>query len=172
MSKEQLNKAFFAQTEEEVLAELNSTRGGLTNEEAAKRLAEYGENVLEAGEKRTTLQKFLDQFKDFMILVLLAAAIISGTIGHEIADAIIILAVVIINAFLGVFQENKAEEAIEALKKMASPLANVKRGGEVIQVKSELLVPGDIIVLEAGDVVPADIRLYDVNSLKVEEAAL
>ena len=107
-----------------------------------------------------------------MILVLLAAAIISGTIGHEIADAIIILAVVIINAFLGVFQENKAEEAIEALKKMASPLANVKRGGEVIQVKSELLVPGDIIVLEAGDVVPADIRLYDVNSLKVEEAAL
>jgi Ca2+-transporting ATPase len=172
VSKEQLNKAFFAQTEEEVLTELNSTRGGLTKEEAAKRLAEYGENVLEAGEKRTTLQKFLDQFKDFMILVLLAAAIISGTIGHEIADAIIILAVVIINAFLGVFQENKAEEAIEALKKMASPLANVKRGGEIIQVKSELLVPGDIIVLEAGDVVPADIRLYEVNSLKVEEAAL
>ena len=137
MSKEQLNKAFFAQTEEEVLAELNSTRDGLTKEEAAKRLAEYGENVLEAGEKRTTLQKFLDQFKDFMILVLLAAAIISGTIGHEIADAIIILAVVIINAFLGVFQENKAEEAIEALKKLASPLANVKRDGEVVQVKSE-----------------------------------
>jgi P-type Ca2+ transporter type 2C len=172
VSKEQLNKAFFAQNEEEVFAELQTTKAGLSKEEAAKRLAEYGENVLEVGEKRSTLQKFLDQFKDFMIIVLLAAAIISGTVGHEIADAIIILAVVIINAALGVFQENKAEEAIEALKKMASPLANVRRSGEVVQIKSELLVPGDIIVLEAGDVVPADVRLYSVNSLKVEEAAL
>jgi len=172
VSKEQLNKAFFAQDEAEVLAELQTDKAGLSKEEAAKRLAEYGENILEAGEKRSTLQKFFDQFKDFMIIVLLAAAIISGTIGHEIADALIILVVVIINAALGVFQENKAEEAIEALKKMASPLANVRRSGEIIQIKSELLVPGDIIVLEAGDVVPADIRLYSVSSLKVEEAAL
>lgn len=172
MPKEQLNNAFHAQDEATVLQSLGSRKEGLTSEEAAQRISEYGPNALEAGEKRTLLQKFLDQFKDFMILVLLVAAIISATIGGEVADAIIILSVVIINAALGVFQEQKAEEAIEALQKMASPLANVRRNGQSMQVKSEEIVPGDIIVLEAGDVVPADMRLYEINSLKVEEAAL
>lgn len=172
MPKEQLNNAFHAQDEATVLQSLDSRKEGLTSEEAAQRISEYGPNALEAGEKRTLLQKFLDQFKDFMILVLLVAAIISATVGGEVADAIIILSVVVINAALGVFQEQKAEEAIEALQKMASPLANVRRDGHSLQIKSEEIVPGDIIVLEAGDVVPADMRLYEINSLKVEEAAL
>lgn len=172
MSKEQTKKDFYALDEAAVFSEVDSSKNGLTKEEAASRLETYGPNELEEGEKRSTLQKFIDQFKDFMIVVLLIAAIISGTIGGEMADAIIILVVVIVNAVLGVFQENKAEEAIDALKKMASPMANVKRSGEIVQVKSGELVPGDVIIMEAGDVVPADIRLYNTNSLKVEEAAL
>lgn len=172
MPKEQLNKAFYAHEDASVLQDVGSRKEGLTSQEAAERLSEYGPNSLDAGEKKSLLQKFFDQFKDFMILVLLVAAIISATIGGEVADAIIILAVVIINAALGVFQEQKAEEAIEALQKMGAPLANVRRDGHNVQIKSQDIVPGDIIVLEAGDVVPADMRLYEINSLKVEEAAL
>ncbi|UJF16507.1 cation-translocating P-type ATPase [Jeotgalibaca sp. MA1X17-3] len=172
MSTEQVKKIFYAQDEATVLQELETTKEGLSDAEASKRITDFGPNSIELGKNRTLLQKFLDQFKDFMILVLLFAAIISATVGGEIADAIIILAVVIINAFLGVFQEQKAEEAIEALQKMASPLANVRRNGRMVQLKSEEIVPGDIIVLEAGNVVPADMRLYDISSLKVEEAAL
>ena len=172
MSKEQVRKAFYSQDEATVLQEMESTKDGLSDTQASKRISEYGPNSIELGKNRSTLQKFLDQFKDFMIIVLLFAAIISATVGNEIADAIIILAVVIINAVLGVVQEQKAEEAIEALQKMASPLANVRRNGRIVQLKSEEIVPGDIVVLEAGDVVPADIRLYNISSMKVEEAAL
>lgn len=116
--------------------------------------------------------KFAEQFKDFMILVLLAAAIISAVVSHEVVDSIIILLVVIINAIMGVFQEAKAEQAIEALKEMSTPNANVLRDGHTLSIKSDDLVPGDIVLLEAGDVVPADIRLLEAASLKIEEAAL
>ncbi|HEL1253051.1 calcium-transporting ATPase [Streptococcus equi subsp. zooepidemicus Sz105] len=174
MSKEQRHEAFYTQSEETVLAQLESSRKGLTSTEAQQRLAAYGRNELDEGEKRSLFMKFLDQFKDLMIIILVAAAFLSVvTEGMEgLTDAIIILAVVILNAAFGVYQEGQAEAAIEALKSMSSPLARVRRDGHVIEVDSKELVPGDIVLLEAGDVVPADMRLLEVNSLKIEEAAL
>ena len=147
---------------------------GLSQVEAEKRLEQYGKNELEAEEKTTLFQKFLEQFKDFMIIVLIVAAGVSIIAEgmHGLTDAIIILLVVVLNAIMGVFQEAKAEEAIDALREMASPEARVRRDGNVMTVKSYDLVPGDIVLLEAGDVVPADMRLIEANSLKVEEAAL
>ena len=168
-------QAAYTQTEEQVLSSVQSTKEGLTSAQAKERLEKYGPNALQAGEKTTVLQKFINQFKDFMIIVLLAAAVISF-FAHEGApdptDAIVILAVVILNAIVGVIQESKAEEAIEALQKMASPVATVLRDGEPVHVKGEEIVVGDIVVLEAGDVVPADMRLLEVNTIKIEEAAL
>lgn len=171
-----IKKPFYAQTEEEVLQNVNSSLEGLTSDQVKQRLAENGPNALEEGEKKSLIQKFFDQFKDFMIIVLLAAAVIS-LFAHEggtpdPTDAIIILAVVILNAILGVFQEARAEEAIDALKKMASPIAKVRRDGNVVNVNSEDIVVGDIVILEAGDVVPADMRLLQVNTIKIEESAL
>jgi len=170
--KEQLAQAFYAQDTASVLQELQSDTNGLTNDEAKKRLAEYGPNELEEGKKKSMLQKFFEQFKDLMIIVLLAAAIISAAVSHEFVDSIIILAVVIINAIMGVVQEAKAEQAIEALREMSTPNANILRNGHTVTVKSDELVPGDIVLLEAGDVVPADLRLLEASSLKIEEAAL
>ena len=168
-------QAAYTQTEEQVLSSVQSTKEGLTSVQAKERLEKNGLNALQAGEKTTLLQKFINQFKDFMIIVLLAAAVISF-FAHEGApdptDAIVILAVVILNAIVGVIQESKAEEAIEALQKMASPVATVLRDGEHLHVKGEEIVVGDIVVLEAGDVVPADMRLLEVNTIKIEEAAL
>ena len=174
MSKEQKRQAFYTQGSEEVLKNLETSEQGLSSNEAAKRLDEYGRNELDEGEKKSLLMKFVEQFKDLMILILLIAAILSVVTsgGGAIADAIIILAVVIINAIFGVYQEGKAEEAIEALKSMSSPAARALRDGHVTEVDSKELVPGDIVMLEAGDVVPADMRLLEANSLKIEEAAL
>ncbi|MFA9492611.1 cation-translocating P-type ATPase [Streptococcus sp. E17BB] len=174
MSKEQKRDAYYAKHEDVVLAELEASIDGLTNDQVKARLADYGRNELDEGEKRTLLQKFIDQFKDLMIIILLAAAILTVvTEGmHGLADAIIILAVVVLNAAFGVYQEGQAEAAIEALKSMSSPVARVRRNGHVIEVDSKDLVPGDIVMLEAGDVVPADMRLLEANSLKIEEAAL
>ncbi|SNE15808.1 cation transporter E1-E2 family ATPase [Streptococcus pneumoniae] len=162
------------QSPEEVLKAVDATEQGLSSSEAEKRLAEFGHNELEEGEKRSILVKFIEQFKDLMIIILVAAAILSVVTsgGEDIADAIIILAVVIINAAFGVYQEGKAEEAIEALKSMSSPVARVLRDGHMAEIDSKELVPGDIVALEAGDVVPADLRLIEANSLKIEEAAL
>ena len=149
---------------------------GLSLAEVEKRLVEYGENAIKEDEKRTILQKFIDQFKDFMIIVLLVAAAVSAVVGIQqgegVADSVIILIVVLLNAIMGVIQEEKAEDAINALKQMSSPEANVIRGGEHHRVKSTELVPGDIVILEAGDVIPADVRFFETNTLKVEEAAL
>lgn len=170
--KEQLAQAFYAQDTASVLQELQADANGLTNDEAKRRLAEYGPNELEEGKKKSMLQKFFEQFKDLMIIVLLAAAIISAAVSHEFVDSIIILAVVIINAIMGVVQEAKAEQAIEALREMSTPNANILRNGHTVTVKSDELVPGDIVLLEAGDVVPADLRLLEASSLKIEEAAL
>ncbi|GAA0059890.1 UNVERIFIED_CONTAM: cation-translocating P-type ATPase [Streptococcus canis] len=174
MSKKQRHEAFYTQSEETVLAQLETSREGLTTAQAQKRLAEYGRNELDEGEKRGLFMKFLDQFKDLMIIILIVAALLSVlTEGMEgLTDAIIILAVVILNAAFGVYQEGQAEAAIEALKSMSSPLARIRRDGHIIEVDSKELVPGDIVLLEAGDVVPADMRLLEVNSLKIEEAAL
>ena len=170
--KTQLSEAFYAQDDTVVLEKMNTTTDGLSAQEAQKRLETYGENVLDEGKKKSLAVKFFEQFKDFMIIVLLAAAVISAVFSHDVVDSIIILVVVILNAIFGVIQEAKAEQAIEALKEMSSPNANVRRDGHVITVKSDELVPGDIVLLEAGDVVPADLRLLEANSLKIEEAAL
>jgi len=174
LSKEQNKDLFYTQTSEEVLKNLDSSIEGLSTAQAQERLATYGRNELEEGEKRSLLAKFLDQFKDLMIIILLAAAALSViTEGMDgLTDAIIILAVVVLNAAFGVYQEGQAEAAIEALKNMSSPMARVRRDGHVIEIDSKELVPGDIVLLEAGDVVPADMRLFEAASLKIEEAAL
>lgn len=158
---------------EEVLEKLETNLAeGLTSQEAAKRLEEYGPNEIHEGERSTLLQKFIDQFKDFMIIVLMVAAVISWAVSGDVADAVVIMIVVVINAIMGVFQESKAEEAIDALQQMSSPEAHVRRNGQIQVLKSTELVPGDIVLLEAGDVVPADMRLIEANSLQAEEAAL
>ncbi|WP_239004604.1 cation-translocating P-type ATPase [Paenibacillus tepidiphilus] len=156
---------------EEVLKRLDSSLDGLRPEEAAARRERYGSNLLQEAKKKTLLAKFIEQFKNVMIFILLVAAVLSGVLG-EWTDTIIILLVVVLNAVLGVIQENKAEQALEALKSMSSPMARVRRGGQVTEIKSEELVPGDIVLLEAGNVVPADVRLLEAASLKTEEAAL
>ena len=172
---EQQTKPVYLQSVEDVFKEVQSSPSGLSSQEAASRLEKYGANTLQEGKKKSLLEKFVDQFKDFMILVLLVAAVVS-MFAHQgdpdPTDAIIILAVVLLNAVLGVFQESKAEEAIEALKKMASPVASVLRDGHVEHVKGEDIVVGDVVILEAGDVVPADMRLFEVNTVKIEESAL
>ncbi|MDR1473368.1 MAG: cation-translocating P-type ATPase [Lactobacillales bacterium] len=172
--KSQLHEAFYTQSVDDVFMRMDSSDQGLSDDEADKRLKEYGLNALDKGKKRSIIVKFLDQFKDLMIIILLIAAFLSVAIngGEDISDAIIILVVVLINAVFGVLQESKAEAAIDALKSMATPLARVRRDGSIEEVSSEKLVPGDVVLLEAGDVVPADIRLFEAASLKIEEAAL
>ena len=156
---------------EEVLQEVQSSPDGLTNGEAQRRSASHGPNELQHGETKTLLSIFLSQFADLMIWVLIGAALISGLVG-EWVDTLIILAVVLINAVLGTIQENRAEKALEALKEMAAPTANVIRDGNVSAIPARELVVGDIVLLEAGDSVPADLRLIESAALKVEESAL
>ncbi|MBP7527048.1 MAG: calcium-translocating P-type ATPase, PMCA-type [Syntrophorhabdaceae bacterium] len=144
---------------------------GLSSEDAARKLHEFGPNELKAGKKKTPFMMFLDQFKDFMILILIAAAVVAGIIG-ELTDTLIIIVIVIANAVIGFVQEYRAEKAIEALKRMAAPMANVMRDGRADSIPSALIVPGDIVLLEAGAIVPADLRLVESAQLKVDEAAL
>ncbi len=156
---------------ENIIDELHSSPHGLSGDEARKRLEKYGLNVLKEKKKKTPFMMFLDQFKDFMILVLIAAAIISGIIG-ELSDTIAIVVIVILNAVIGFIQEYRAEKAMAALKKMAAPTATVIREGKPADISASELVPGDIVLLDAGKIVPADMRLIEVAQLKVEEAAL
>ena len=161
---------------EEVLEKLKSNENGLTEEEAKKRLAEDGLNKLKESKKESNLVKFLSQFKNLMILVLLIAAVVSFIISYinkeSYLDSIIILLIVIINAVLGYLEERKADEAIESLKKMQTTKVKVRREGTVEYINSENLVRGDIVLLEAGDTISADARLLTVNSLKVDESSL
>ena len=174
MSKEQSKALFYTQGVEEVLKSLDTSVDGLSTAQAKERLDAYGYNELDEGEKRSLLSKFIDQFKDLMIIILLVAAALSiiTEVRHGLTDACIIFAVVVLNAAFGVYQEGQAEAAIEALKNMSSPMARVRRDGNVVEIDSRELVPGDIVLLEAGDVVPADMRLIEAASLKIEEAAL
>ena len=170
-------KKIYTKSPGEVLRDLGVGPDGLSSREAASRLAKYGPNKLASAEKPTLLQRFVVQLKDPMLIILLAAAGVSGLTGvlagePEWAEVIIILTVVLLNAILGVFQESKAEAAIEALQTMTAATCKVLRDGKLTTLHSDELVPGDVVVLEAGDAVPADGRIIENASLKIEEAAL
>lgn len=150
---------------------------GLTEEEVIRRREKYGKNELIQKKNTSIIIKFLNQFKDFMIAILIAAAIISAGLSYvegsnEYVDSAIIIVIVVLNAIMGVVQESKAEKSLEALKKMSAPTCKVKRNGEVKQIPSVELIPGDIVYLETGSYVPADTRLINTYNLKVEESAL
>lgn len=168
---------YYLKEKEEVIKELNSApESGLTEADAAERLAKDGKNKLAEGKKDTILKKFLRQIADPMIIVLLVAAVISTVVAvladESFTDVFVILFVVVLNAVLGVVQENKAEKALEALKEMTAPMSKVIRDGKHMQIKTEDIVVGDTVVLEAGDAVPADARIVECASLRTEEAAL
>ena len=168
---------WFNKTVDEVSSTLKTdVENGLTAEEAKKRQEEYGLNELKAKKKKSLIIKFLEQFKDFMIIILIISAIISGVVGvaqgEGFTDTIIILVVVVVNAIIGVAQENKAEKSLEALQKLSSHVAKVIRDGKLQVVQSRELVPGDVVILETGDYVPADLRIIEAVNLKSQEAAL
>ena len=168
---------WFNKTVDEVESTLKTNaENGLTAEEAKKRQEEYGLNELKAKKKKSLFVKFLEQFKDFMIIILIISAIISGVVGvaqgEGFTDTIIILVVVVVNAIIGVAQENKAEKSLEALQKLSSHVAKVVRDGKLQVIQSKELVPGDIVILETGDYVPADLRIIEAVNLKSQESAL
>ncbi len=171
------DKNWFNSSAEEVAKKLETnSKLGLTSEEVKNRQQKYGLNQLQEGKKKSFFVKFLEQFKDFMIIVLIIAAIVSGVVGYAkgegITDSIIILIVVIVNAIIGVAQENKAEKSLEALKKLSGYSAKVIRDGKIEVVPSMDLVPGDLVSLETGDYVPADIRIIEAINLKAQESSL
>ncbi len=172
-----MEKNWFSKTVEETKAELQTNlEQGLTNEQVKQKQEKYGLNELKAKKKKSLFQKFLEQFKDFTILVLIVAAIVSGVVGvsegEGITDTIIILIVVILNAIIGVAQESKAEKSLEALQKLSDHASKVIRNGKMEVIASKLLVPGDIVVLETGDFIPADLRIVEAVNLKSQESAL
>ncbi len=158
-------------TVQETLTELGTSPEGISGNEAQKRLLEFGPNELREKERKTPFMMFLDQFRDFMIVVLIGAALISGFIG-ELSDTIAIVVIVVLNAVVGFIQEYRAEKAMAALKKMSAPSATVMRGGIPETIPAAGLVPGDLVMLEAGKIVPADMRLIETAGFRVEEAAL
>ena len=171
-----MNNNYYNMNKEETLKEINSSKDGISQKEASDRLLKYGYNKLRETKKKSFLARFIDQFKNVMLIILIIAAILSAFVSHKtgepFTDTIIILFVVFLNAILGVIQESKAEKAIEALKKMSLPYIKVKRDGKVLSVKTEELVIGDVVLVEAGDYIPADMRIIVNHSLRVEESAL
>ncbi|MES2853951.1 MAG: cation-translocating P-type ATPase [Bacteroidota bacterium] len=155
----------------EITQLLNTTPSGIDDITASERLCEHGKNQIEDKKKKTILQMVLSQLSDFMILILIAAAIISGIIG-DVTDTIIILAIIIINAVVGFIQEYRAEKAMEALKNMVANHARILREGKTIDLPASDIVPGDVVVLEAGNVIPADVRFFETHQIKVDESAL
>ena len=172
-----MEKNWFNQTVKEVETELKTNlENGLDDNEVKERLNEYGSNELKGKKKKSTFAKILEQFKDFSIIILIIAAIISGIVGvaqgEGITDTIVILIVVIVNAIIGVSQENKAEKSLEALQKLSSHAVKVKRNGKVEVIPSSNLVPGDVVVIETGDYISADLRITEAVNLKSQEASL
>ncbi|HLT00042.1 MAG TPA: cation-translocating P-type ATPase [Acholeplasma sp.] len=173
-----MNKEIYQQSVDEVMQTYETSKEGLTSLEVSQRLEKYGENKLAEEKKRSFILKFLDQFKDFMVIVLLIAAGIAFVTAilnnnpEELTEGLMIIGIVLINAILGLVQEAKAEEALESIKKMSSPHATVLRDGREIKIDVKDLVPGDYVILQAGDFVPADLRLVDVINLKCDESAL
>jgi Ca2+-transporting ATPase len=163
---------WFTQSQVEVLKELNvNPSTGLSSQEVQERLQKYGPNKLKGKPQKSLIALFFAQLKDMLIYVLMAAALITLFIG-EYVDAIIILLVIFLNAAIGLFQEHKAEKAIEALQQMTTPKTLVRRDGQVKEISSEELVPGDIVLIDAGRYIPADLRLIESANLQIEESAL
>lgn len=155
---------WFTKPGDKVLSELETDKArGLTGRQAQERLEKYGPNALAGAKKESLVRRFFGQMKDPMIIVLLAAAVLSlvSTGGEDWIEALIILVIVIVNACISISQEDSAEKALEALQKMSAPLAKVLRDGEIVRLETDKLVPGDIILLEAGDLVPADARILE-----------
>ena len=171
-----MEKQWFNKSIEEVKEELKVGTQGLSDEQVKEKRKFYGLNELQAKKKKSLIVKFLEQFKDFMIIILIIAAVISGAVGYYqgegITDSIIILIVVIVNAIIGVAQESKAEKSLEALQKLSSHVTKVIRNGKVAVIPSKELVPGDIVILDTGDYVPADLRIIESANLKAQEASL
>lgn len=162
---------WYKKSKNEILKDLDvDEKNGLSSTEALRRLEKYGKNKLETKKKKTLFKQFLSQLKDVMIYILIIAAMISAFLG-EISDALIILLVIIINAVIGVIQESKAEKALDALKELSTPKALVKRDGSLKEILSEDIVPGDIVIIDAGRYIPGDLRLIDTANLKIEESA-
>lgn len=164
-------KQYYLQTKAKVLEELKTGSGGLSSQQAKDYLAKYGKNALIEGKKKTTLQVFLEQFKDLMVIILIIAAVISAFTG-ELESTLVIIAVLILNAILGTVQHIKAEKSLESLKSLSSPSVKVLRDGKKIEIDSKDVVPGDIMLLEAGDMVTADGRILENFSLQVNESSL
>ena len=161
----------------QIFNELNARQGGLTEDEASKRLEKYGANNLKEKKKESLFVKFIKQFNDFMIITLIIAAIVSAVVSKlngeaDYIDSIIIVAIVVFNAIMGLIQEEKAEKSLEALKKMSAPNAKVRRNGKIQEIEASQVVPGDVVILEAGNYVPADCRLIDSYNLQIEESSL
>jgi P-type Ca2+ transporter type 2C len=170
-------KSFYSQSTEEILNFFNASReNGLSSEEAQKRLKVHGYNQLHSKQKKTFLQIFLAQFKSFMILILLIAAVVSGVVGimngEGLLDTFVILCILIINAFIGATQESKAESSLESLKKLTAPITKVFRNDVIIEIPTKELVPGDIVILETGAIIPADLRLLETVNLKIQESSM
>ena len=170
-------KNWFQKTVEGTAQELETdVNKGLSLDQVKQRQEKYGANEIQETSKTTIIQKFVAQFKDFMIIVLIIAAIVSGIVGvmkgEGVTDTIIILIVVAVNAIIGVAQELKAEKSLEALKKLSAHTAKVIRGGIMVVIPAKELVPGDIVVFETGDYVPADLRIIEAVNLKAQESSL
>ena len=169
-------KNYYSKELKEVFLEFNSNILGLTNKKAEEYLKKYGENKLEEPDKESILKKFIEQFKDFTVILLIIAAIVSGVIdtlhGDSLLNTFVILLVVLANAVIGVIQELNAEKSLDALKKLTEHTATVERDGKTIKILSKEVVPGDILLLEAGDYIPADARIIESVSLMVNESQL
>ena len=169
-------KNYYSKELKEVFLEFNSNILGLTNKKAEEYLKKYGENKLEEPDKESILKKFIEQFKDFTVILLIIAAIVSGVIdtlqGDSLLNTFVILLVVLANAVIGVIQELNAEKSLDALKKLTEHTATVERDGKTIKILSKEVVPGDILLLEAGDYISADARIIESVSLMVNESQL
>ncbi|MDB5262671.1 MAG: ATPase, partial [Adhaeribacter sp.] len=164
-------KAWHQLTSTDTIETLDTTPNGLSASEATKRLEQHGYNQMEEQKRKAWWQMVLDQLADFMILILIAASVISGLLG-DLTDTFIILAIIVLNTIMGFVQEYRAEKAMDALKKMTSPASRVVRDGRTHTIPSAELVPGDKVLLEAGDIIPADLRLYETHQLKIDESTL
>ena len=171
MNKKLQSQNWHTDSIENIFTLLDSSQNGLSNKEANDRLSKYGKNRLPEPKSRSLFVRFLYQFNNVLIYVLIAASLVTAILGHWI-DAGVIIGVVFVNAIIGFVQEGKAEDALKAIRQMLSPNAMVVRDGKQMSIKAELLVPGDVVFLQSGDKVPADLRLLRTKGLQIQEAAL